>query len=191
MSFTPATSSRMASNPQSAAIHTLNDDVLQHIFEFNGDMFACSGALETTRMTSQVCQPWRDLILETPSLWAKLVDMDAIYDLRNRNWQNELIRRGGDAPLWIKAEYIRDDEFFDYDEDSELPPCDNNIEQFFEDVVTDNWHRIEKLILSHKSAFRLTNFTLSFPAPLLVHIEAAVPEPSWLNTAKTGPIFAN
>ncbi len=143
----------MSSNQQSATIHTLHNDVLLHIFEFNGDMFTDCDALRTARMTTQVCRPWRYLMLETPSLWAKLVDMDEIYLLRNQKWQNELIQRGGDAPLWIRAENIQDDNIYNKDH-----PCYDDVEWFFDRLVTDNWHRIERLVLSHKSVFKLLPF---------------------------------
>ncbi len=85
----------MPSHPRSAAIYALNEDVLSHIFSLNGDMFTDHKALDTTRFASQVCRQWRDLLLETPSLWAKLIDICSIYTRRTNEWRNELVQRSG------------------------------------------------------------------------------------------------
>ncbi len=104
----------------STYIHILNDDVLLHIFTFNADMFcadysyyfqrmeewnpySCHTPLRTARKTSQVCQKWRNLMLDTPSLWAKLINMHELYYLAGNEWWDEVIRRTGEAPLWIQV----------------------------------------------------------------------------------------
>ena len=46
------------------------------IFEMNANMFVDDRALGTTRSTSQVCRSWRNIMLVTPSIWAKLIDLD-------------------------------------------------------------------------------------------------------------------
>ncbi|KJA15009.1 hypothetical protein HYPSUDRAFT_220222 [Hypholoma sublateritium FD-334 SS-4] len=85
----------MPANPPFASIHALYDDVLLYIFAFNADMFADRQALHNTRIASQGCRQWRNLMLDTPTLWAKLiqVDMDEISKCRTHEWHNELIRR--------------------------------------------------------------------------------------------------
>ncbi|KJA24789.1 hypothetical protein HYPSUDRAFT_38451 [Hypholoma sublateritium FD-334 SS-4] len=89
----------------SAPIYGVNNDVLLCIFTLNANMFFDRQALHTARATSQVCRQWRDLMLEAPLLWAKLIDMDICDNDGKLDWINEIIRRSGTvAPLWIKAE---------------------------------------------------------------------------------------
>ncbi len=164
----------------SSSLPHLNDDVLLHIFDLNTDMFNDKDTLRTARITSQVCRHWRNMMLGTPSLWAKLVDMDEISLIWNGNWRKELIRRSGDAPLWIRSENTSPN-------NGPRGAYGKNMQKFFEEVITKNWHRIEKLVLSHKSAFKLTRSMICSPAPLLKHIEAAVPPFPDLSE----PLFAN
>ncbi len=178
----------MSSNLSSTAIHALNEDVLLHIFEFNGNMFVIRGALGTTLATSQVCRQWRYLMLETPSLWAKLIDIGEFSGLRKFKLQKEVLQRSGDAPLWIKADDTEDKD--DWSDDG--IPSDDYIRRFFKDVVPNIWHRIEKLVLPRYYEYQVTHLMLSFPAPLLVHIEAAAGyTPDRQINATTTPLFAN
>ncbi|KJA24803.1 hypothetical protein HYPSUDRAFT_38465 [Hypholoma sublateritium FD-334 SS-4] len=157
----------MSSEPPLASIYAINDDILLCIFTFNADMFADRQALRTTLIASHVCRQWRDSILGTPMLWAKLIDMDHISNRRTHEWRNELVRRSGAAPLWIRAESSG--------ETGRRPPSahDKYIVQFFFDLVRGNWYRIQKLvILCDYSRFSLARSVLSFPAPQLEHCEA-------------------
>ncbi len=45
----------MTSNSSTTGIHTLNEDVLLHIFELNGNMFKVYGALKTTTCLHHKC----------------------------------------------------------------------------------------------------------------------------------------
>ena len=63
----------------SSPIHSLPYDLLMAIFEMNANMFVDDRALGTTRSTSQVCRSWRNIVLVTPSIWAKLIDLDYLY----------------------------------------------------------------------------------------------------------------
>ncbi len=146
----------------STPLHALNDDVLACIFAFNGDMFTNDTALDTTRIASQVCHQWRDLILESSCLWGKLIDVDHIHHHRSNEWRDELIRRSGTAPLWIKATYPY----------SGVGPLGTYPEVFFFKLITGNWHRIQKLVISPYSKFSLPRSLLTFPAPKLEHCEA-------------------
>ena len=155
----------MSSTPPS-----LNDDVLLHIFDLNADMFHDDDTLSTARITSEVCRQWRGLILGIPSLWAKLIDMDEI-SLRWKSWRHALLRRSGDAPLWILAKLLWSERSYE----EERGPYDSDMQDFFDEVITNNWHRIEKLVLAQHSSFELTPSMLRFPAPVLKHIEAPAP----------------
>ncbi|KJA24774.1 hypothetical protein HYPSUDRAFT_38431 [Hypholoma sublateritium FD-334 SS-4] len=144
-----------------APIYGVNDDVLMCIFMLNGNMFFDSQALHTTRATSQVCRQWRNLTLEAPLLWAKLIDMDICYRDRRLDWINEIFRRSGVAPLWIKAVNGRHIRRTDTD----------NIEKFIYDIVSKNWDRIQKLVVIDDSTLEsrcnLIFPMLRFPAPQL------------------------
>ena len=100
----------------------------------NGDMFLDEDALKTTLRTSQVCRRWRDFMLATPSLWAKLIDLNSLQDCTTDEWRNELMRRTGTALLWIAARG--------------LPIVDDSgVISFFFDIITKHWHRIQKIFL--------------------------------------------
>ncbi len=94
----------MSSNTYSAPVYSVSEDLLCHIFMLNADMFVDEGALATTRATSQVCRSWRNLMLSTPLLWSRLIDLDCISQPHQHEWRAELLRRSGAAPLWIRAE---------------------------------------------------------------------------------------
>ncbi|KJA16970.1 hypothetical protein HYPSUDRAFT_206538 [Hypholoma sublateritium FD-334 SS-4] len=156
--------------------HSLNNDILLHIFTLNGDMFLDTYALHTTRISSQVCRQWRDLMLNAPFLWARLIDLDRIYNAWNREWRNELLLRSGAAPLWIRAE------FNPYVKISQVAsPTDryDNIEHFLLKVLSGNWHRIQKLIINSECwSFPRNLDILCSPAPQLEEIEIKVEEPT-------------
>ena len=83
--------------------------------------------LDNLRLSSQVCRDWRSIIVGSPSLWAQAIDLDNllpnIFDYTSdyesepepenegeedgaRLWMNEVIRRTGNTPLWIKGQHI-------------------------------------------------------------------------------------
>ena len=86
-------------------VHRLNDDLFLQIFDMNAHMFTNDEALITSRITSQVCHSWRELMLGSSPLWGKLVDFDIITRYKvEALWADELIQRSGSAsPIWIKA----------------------------------------------------------------------------------------
>ncbi len=72
-------------------------------------------------------------------------------------------------------------------------PSDDYIDRFFHDVIPNIWNRIEKLVLPSYYEYHVEHLMLSFPAPLLVHIEPAVeyyPKDPQIN-ATTTPLFSN
>ncbi len=126
---------------QSTYIDILDDDALLYIFTMNANMFVDDGALVTTCATSLVCRRWRNLMLDTPSLWAKLIDMGWISCAVEYEFRNELLRRTGTAPLWIKATWI-----------VRIQPANHpqKSANFLFDVLEENWHRTQKLVFRHK-----------------------------------------
>lgn len=149
-------------------IHTLNHDILLHIFAFNADMFSDqnavfvkSNAFYTTRIASHVCQNWRNLMLATPILWARLIDMDFLSNFWCIGELEELIRRSGTAPLWIRAKWTR---------------LDPDIGEFLLCVIEENWNRIQKFVVcTQTSDFteNLSRIIFNFPAPCLETFDVA------------------
>lgn len=130
----------MSDSPHHTPIFRLNDDVFIHVLEINADMFAAdeSDALDTARFSSQVCRSWREIILNTPFLWGRIIDIDRLERLRSTDWATELMRRSGDSPLWIKgmSDWLRG--------------CHPSHRQrlFFNEIIERNWSRILRLHLS-------------------------------------------
>ncbi|KAF9525348.1 hypothetical protein CPB83DRAFT_859683 [Crepidotus variabilis] len=97
-------------------IFLLPNEVLLLIFDINAShgfwsplrtMSNCvmgpndSEPLVITIRTSHVCQVWRQVSLNSPSLWRKLVNLNLLYD--RPDLLNELILRTRNAPLWVKG----------------------------------------------------------------------------------------
>ena len=151
----------MTVSPQSAYIHALDDDALMHIFTLNANMFSDRHALRSTRTTSLVCQRWRSLMLNTPSLWARLIDVDRISWAGHYEWRKELMSRTGTALLWIRLDKVK-----------QIQPDDpsRGILRFFFDITSENWHRIQKLsVFIHVDPmYQPTTWkTILLPAPVL------------------------
>ncbi|KJA17398.1 hypothetical protein HYPSUDRAFT_46483 [Hypholoma sublateritium FD-334 SS-4] len=161
----------MSFNTPPSPVYKLDCDVLLYVITLNANMFSDRTALRTTRAASQVCQHWRNLMLATPSLWAKLIDLWHT-SARDYEWMNELVRRSGTAPLWIRVEHGDTDR-----------PADTSkpILQYFFDLADANWHRIQKLAIHLHDEPRLhaTRWkTLHIPAPEL-HTFAVLYEWTW------------
>lgn len=127
----------------------MNVDILSLIFDMNADIFVDHDALTTTRLSSQVCRTWRSTILNSASLWGRLIDIDSL-DQEVEEWRNEVLRRAGSASLIIKG-----------NKSLQLPGyvmhcsrCKTSMrwkrglkpwERFFLSVLEDHWSRIERL----------------------------------------------
>jgi len=65
----------------------LSRDLLWYIFSVNAEMQPLEPesrdipAINTLRHTSQVCSTWRDIVLDTKSLWGRVIDFNC---LRNK-----------------------------------------------------------------------------------------------------------
>lgn len=106
---------------------------------------------------------WRAVALGMPSLWGKLIDIDNIVDRGSERWRDEIIRRSGTAPLWIRA---RDHGSYERREDTQ---------QFLLDLVARHIHRIQRLAIlgPRYMSLNLTLPVLCAPAPLLESCEAS------------------
>ncbi|KIM40797.1 hypothetical protein M413DRAFT_446173 [Hebeloma cylindrosporum] len=97
----------------------LHRDILWNIFMLNADMDASTSpdlpyssargtrqfvfsTLTVLRCSSQVCQLWRSIILEAPSLWSRVIDLD-ILQISTLRWREAVMERTGKAPLHVKG----------------------------------------------------------------------------------------
>ncbi|KDR67344.1 hypothetical protein GALMADRAFT_258308 [Galerina marginata CBS 339.88] len=81
-------------------ITMLHLDILREIFLSNADIFVETKALEITRRSSQVCHAWRTLILNSPTIWGRLLDLSALARSTER-WKEEVLNRSGNSLLWV------------------------------------------------------------------------------------------
>ncbi|PPQ95119.1 hypothetical protein CVT25_011662 [Psilocybe cyanescens] len=104
------------------AIFKLNEDLLFTIFYENASLNNHVGTMNTDwtysensandgftsrvvntlRFTSQVCQVWRRLVINSPSLWGKAVDLDLLA-VGKPEWGKEVVRRTGNALLDVRG----------------------------------------------------------------------------------------
>ncbi len=173
----------MSAITRPTSINVLDDDVLLHIFAKNSNMFLYRHALHDTYVASQVCQRWRNLMLNTPSIWAKLIDVDYMSFVCDYDWWVELLKRSRTAPLWIRIDWV-----------NKLRPSDpyHNVEPFLFAVLNDYWHQIQRLDACFQvgAAFHPTNWAIFCrPAPSLeifdVSFERTEPAENHDNTPLT------
>ncbi|PPQ66534.1 hypothetical protein CVT26_009509 [Gymnopilus dilepis] len=138
----------MATQPNPA----LTRDILWYIFTMNADMFMDSKALTTTRHSSQVCREWRSVLLESPSLWGRLLDFDSASSRWSSTWMREILERSGEhSLLWIKANRVLDGE------------------KVFIDILARHWSRIQRIVVNVAYHVRFSSIwkPIFTPAPLL------------------------
>ena len=141
----------------------------------NANMFLDEDALIITCGTSLVCRRWRNLMLNTPSLWARLIDMDWISYAVHYEFCRKLMKRTGTAPLWIRMKWIRP-----------IRPANHpkTIQTFLFNIVHKNWHRIQKLVILFEihPSFPLSSWPAFFrSAPALETFNVELPVSwSWL-----------
>ncbi|KDR83200.1 hypothetical protein GALMADRAFT_152142 [Galerina marginata CBS 339.88] len=89
-------------------MYKLNRDLYLEIFMMNAKLDECSVqatiftvALQATVRSSHVCRQWRELILDSPSLWGRLINFDELLEL-NTKWRDEIFRRTGNASLDVR-----------------------------------------------------------------------------------------
>lgn len=173
-----STSSNMSVSSSSTPINgiNINDDVLLSILTMNANMFSDKQALNTTRIASQVCRQWRGLLLDTPSLWAKLIDMNGIRCAPSLEWGIELIRRSGTSPLWINAnsdiiwKYLKDEATLRF----------HSFMWYVDNFISGNWYRVQKLVVvGSYHNFGLTRSMLCSPAPQLEELSSMCIYQTW------------
>ncbi|KAF4615435.1 hypothetical protein D9613_003549 [Agrocybe pediades] len=105
-------------------------DILYKIFEIlieeNTDL-----RLLILRHGSQVCTPWRGLLLSSPSLWGKSLNFDVL--MGTPAWRDEVIRRSGESFAYITRL------------GSGRPHFDREEELFLGSFIKNNWKRTKSL----------------------------------------------
>ncbi|KJA24379.1 hypothetical protein HYPSUDRAFT_38813 [Hypholoma sublateritium FD-334 SS-4] len=151
-------------------VSKLHDDLLYEIFFLN----TCRGPIlqwnpneyldqseisesppEATRRASQVCRSWREILLHSPSIWARCMTLEAL-DQRDSRWRNHVLQRTGQSVLTITARQIM------------LP--DSALSLFLENLLDTQWTRVGELYLTTtNSILRSTRISGAFlrPAPNL------------------------
>ena len=140
-----------------------NNDVLWLISKINAsdNAFSKQHRLTTTRIMSQVCQRWREVVLGSPLIWGRLILLD---ENQSTEWTEEVLKRAGSSSqLWIELKTNRNTS---PKEHGRLLSCLFGILQ--------NWERIEVLhILTHNnvaqenSPYRNIWEHMTKPAPIL------------------------
>ena len=156
-------------------IQLLHEDVLMQIITINANIFTEDHALTNARYASQVCRSWRATTLNSPVLWARLIDFGSLYNLKTTKWGEEIVRRSDKAPLWLKAEKKHWAVLLQY----VLGAAEQRAliqHTFFFGVMHYHWERIQKLVLPTCLLPHLSSSVrwIYRPAPLLdtFHIEA-------------------
>ncbi|KDR72293.1 hypothetical protein GALMADRAFT_143145 [Galerina marginata CBS 339.88] len=95
-------------------------------------------ALNTLRHSAQVCSTWRNLILDSPSLWGRVIDLDCLHQ---DDWRREVLHRTGSSDLFIRYKGL-----------CKLPSTT------VISILAENWERVRSLDLDfHKNDPKATD----------------------------------
>lgn len=87
------------------------------------------GALNVIRYISQACRSWRKILLDSPSIWASIINVN--YLLQKEDcWREEVLKRTGRAPMSVRGTV-----------DGRYGPA----RELFASLLRENWDRIRKL----------------------------------------------
>ncbi|KAF4609489.1 hypothetical protein D9613_012341 [Agrocybe pediades] len=116
----------------------LNTDILYSIFNLNASDYHCDTKerLGITIRTSQVCKAWRGLLLESATIWAKLVYIGPSARGISLKRASEALTRSKTAPLWLEGNFtstkdIGQEDLFD----------------FFIKILRKDWERMQNITL--------------------------------------------
>ncbi|KAF8910419.1 hypothetical protein CPB84DRAFT_1743295 [Gymnopilus junonius] len=101
-----------------------------------------------------VCRQWRQLLLHSPSLWGRLIDLDA-FSVMDPLWKDDIMHRTADSPLFVKGSA-----FVRWPREKE----------FFLSIIRDYWPRVEGFRMRISGGMLLESNTWDFlfrPAPSL------------------------
>ncbi|PPQ69050.1 hypothetical protein CVT26_003759 [Gymnopilus dilepis] len=91
-------------------IYKLDYDILWTIFCLNANMDSaesCSAspthsAFDATLYSSQVCRVWRDILLDSPTIWGNALCIDRLTNLKDEG-RKEILKRTGVAVLCLRG----------------------------------------------------------------------------------------
>jgi len=66
-------------------------------------------ALYNLRRSSQVCRLWRNVILENPTFWANVIEVELLAQ-ETGYWRSEVLRRTGTVLLFVKGHILEQEE---------------------------------------------------------------------------------
>ncbi|KAF4613362.1 hypothetical protein D9613_010842 [Agrocybe pediades] len=125
----------MQASEGTCRISALYEDLLRRIFlentfpldiyrlinvsRFNTQPIKQIRPLTTARHCSQVSRHWRSIFLSTPSIWARLIDLDGFRQTTDE-WMKQVMARSGNALLWVYGRLVSDmhDLFFSFLEET-------------------------------------------------------------------------
>ncbi|KDR68124.1 hypothetical protein GALMADRAFT_161209 [Galerina marginata CBS 339.88] len=123
------------SSHQGAPMLKINSDILLTIVSLLTKDFSADDALKSIRCCSQLCQFSRQVILDSPSIWGKLINFNDFYYSKDQ-WMEEVLRRSGSCLLWISG-HIHGGTL--------AANRSEALRTFFFSVLNDHWGRIQKL----------------------------------------------
>ncbi|KJA24383.1 hypothetical protein HYPSUDRAFT_526272 [Hypholoma sublateritium FD-334 SS-4] len=111
--------------------------------------------LTITRRTSQVCRMWRDIILQSPLIWARCIDLDCL-DQKTNNWRQLVLQRTAETMLCITAVSAT----------RRMVPERHGLATFFARLLDERWERIAEIDISiHVEDLKDNRITVPFNQP--------------------------
>ncbi|KAH9475227.1 hypothetical protein JR316_0012338 [Psilocybe cubensis] len=107
----------------SSPISSLCYEVLWTIFRTNAD-------IHWNRAPMNVCRQWREIILESPSLWGMAIELDLLIHKKESLWAKEVMKRTEKSKLYISGWF----------NGSKPAP-----RTFFASLLSENWERIRRI----------------------------------------------
>ncbi|KDR68134.1 hypothetical protein GALMADRAFT_146618 [Galerina marginata CBS 339.88] len=108
-------------------------EILWNILSILTEGFWTDNALKSIRLCSQLCQFWRQCILDSPSIWGKLINFNEFCHSKDQ-WMEEVMRRSGSTLLWIKGPIH-----------GETADRTKALETFFFSILNNHWDRIQRI----------------------------------------------
>ncbi|KAF9556892.1 hypothetical protein CPC08DRAFT_710891 [Agrocybe pediades] len=137
----------------------LNTDILYSIFNLNASDYHCDAKerLGITIRTSQVCKAWRGLLLESATIWAKLVYIGPSARGISLKRASEVLRRSKAAPLWLEGNFTSTKDLGQED-----------LFDFFIKILQKEWGRMQNitLISNPHTCFVLHDILSAYSNPL-------------------------
>lgn len=135
LSHTMALASSRLLTPE-VPISRLPNEIIWEIFTLNTYSENSPGekTLDHIRHASQVCRRWREILLDSPAIWGKCVNLD-LLDQTSDSWRDLVLERTGKSPLSITGGRIAG------------LHSTHGISRFLKILLDEHWARIQHLDL--------------------------------------------